>query len=401
MAPRERAAVLLRGGLLLLVLLLLLIQPPLPGAGAAERTHEAEIASLQASIAAQKELIRGPGNVHTDHLGNWQASAPPPPKEDEAVAAAEDAYAFAQVRRCRLGGLRGLAASQASVSQIAVRSHALARCRAPHQDALRRLPADVTLEVYDAHKAGITRAREQLRTARDAARAAGVVREKSRGATQADAVKQLARLTLQLEEQRDRGAEAEAVRHSARAAASSCARTYRTTARAHTGPLLLAVCVLASLARLAVVFSPLPCVHRAALQEAHHETADVFQDIESVEPAGGKAAEHQATVIWLHGMGEDGGDWRRQLVHTIGKGRYVTALPVRLHSRSRCAAYMLRAAAVAPECRLSLADQAFLFRSATCVCVVRGCVCGVEQGVRWLFPTAKLRRYPLYGKQPL
>lgn len=67
---------------------------------------------------------------------------------------------------------------------------------------------------------------------------------------------------------------------------------------------------------------------RVGAQEAHHETTDVFQDVESVEPLGGRAAAHRATVIWLHGMGEDGNDWRRQLVHTIGKGRYVTALPV-------------------------------------------------------------------------
>ncbi len=63
-------------------------------------------------------------------------------------------------------------------------------------------------------------------------------------------------------------------------------------------------------------------------QEAHHETTDVFQDVETVEPPGGRAATHRATVIWLHGLGEDGNDWRRQLVHTIGRGRYVTALPV-------------------------------------------------------------------------
>ena len=84
---------------------------------------------------AKQELLRGAGDVHTDAQGNWQPSAPPPPSEHEvchtgrffprhsspraslmsgpvaqAVAAAEDAYAFAQ-------------------------------------DALRRLPADVTIEV--------------------------------------------------------------------------------------------------------------------------------------------------------------------------------------------------------------------------------------------------------------
>ena len=110
-------------------------------------------------------------------------------------------------------------------------------------------------------------------------------------------------------------------------------------------------------------------------QEAHHETTDVFQDIETVEPLGGRATTHQATVIWLHGMGEDGNDWRRQLVHTIGKGRYVTALPV---STGTCAPLLLSA-------RIAEA----------------GAVAAGGQGVRWLFPTAKLRRYPLYGNQPL
>ena len=134
-----------------------------------------ELSELEAAIAAQKELLRGAGDVHTDHQGIWQASAPPPPNEHEALSAAEDAYAFAQ-------------------------------------DALRRLPPDVTIEVYEAHKAGITRAREQLRAARVAARAADTAREKSLASARVEAVKQLAHLNLELERRRDVAAEKEAVR---------------------------------------------------------------------------------------------------------------------------------------------------------------------------------------------
>ncbi len=137
--------------------------------------HGAELSELEAAIAALKEQLRGAGDVHTDHQGIWQASAPPPPNEHEALSAAEDAYAFAQ-------------------------------------DALRRLPPDVTIEVYEAHKAGIARAREQLRAARAAARAADTAREKSLASTRAEAVKRLAHLNMELDRRRDVAAEKEAVR---------------------------------------------------------------------------------------------------------------------------------------------------------------------------------------------
>ena len=121
------------------------------------------------------------------------------------------------------------------------------------------------MEIYSALKAGFTTARHQLADAREQARLAAARREKSREDAQAEAVRVLAQLNAQLEEALDARAEREA--------------------------------------------------------EAHHATSDVFQDVISVEPSGGKAAEHLATVIWLHGMGETGDDWRRQLVHAVGKGQ--------------------------------------------------------------------------------
>ena len=92
------------------------------------------------------------------------------------------------------------------------------------------------MEIYSALKSGVATARHQLADAREQARLAAARREKSREDAQAEAVRVLAQLNAQLEEAHDARAEREA--------------------------------------------------------EAHHATSDVFQDVVSVEPSGGKAAEH-------------------------------------------------------------------------------------------------------------
>jgi predicted esterase len=176
----------------------------------------------------------------------------------DAAASAEASVLRAAIQRQKnliLNGPQVASIVKATPEEIAL--HAA-------QDALRAAEGATQTEHveteadYDALKNAVYALREQLQVAQKAAVKARQAMHKEREQQRLVAVRTLHTLTEQLEEQAVRRAEAAA----------------------------------------------------AAAIEAGTEHA--FGELDVEEPTGGASVPHVATVIWLHGLGEHGADWRRQ-----------------------------------------------------------------------------------------